>query len=105
MPWPLQHIGRLLDIYADGKAQLRQECISFRFQLWAEPVCAAVCSGFGFQTLVTDQHEEMVDAKEDGTPMPLAHYNVGDGSHIILRIHVSNAHARPPGSIVVSART
>lgn len=40
------------------------------------------------QTLVTDQNEEMVDAKEDGTPMPLAHYNVGDGSHIILRIHV-----------------
>lgn len=43
------------------------------------------------QTLLTDQHEEMLDAKEDGTPMPLAHYNVGDGSHITLRIHVSSA--------------
>jgi hypothetical protein len=41
------------------------------------------------QTLVTDQHEEMADSKEDGTPMPLAHYHVGDGSHIILRINVS----------------
>jgi hypothetical protein len=40
------------------------------------------------QTLVTDQGEEMLDAKEDGTPMPLAHYNVGDGSQIMLRIHV-----------------
>ena len=43
------------------------------------------------QTLVTDQHEEMADAKEDGTPMPLAHYNIGDGSHLTLRIHVSAA--------------
>lgn len=56
-------------------------------------LCAAMCVIPAFvllpQTLVTDQHEEMADAKEDGTPMPLAHYHVGDSSHIILRINVS----------------
>jgi hypothetical protein len=33
--------------------------------------------------------EEMADAKDDGSPMPLAHYNVGNNSNIILRITVS----------------
>jgi hypothetical protein len=40
------------------------------------------------QTLLTDQMEEMHDHKDDGTPMPLAHYNVGNGSSIILKIMV-----------------
>jgi hypothetical protein len=31
----------------------------------------------------------MADAKDDGSPMPLAHYNVGNNSAIILRIMVS----------------
>jgi hypothetical protein len=52
-------------------------------------VLHAACWLCCVQTLVTDQGEEMLDAKEDGTPMPLAHYNVGDGSQIMLRIHVS----------------
>jgi hypothetical protein len=41
------------------------------------------------QTLLTDQMEIMADTKEDGSAMPLAHYSVGEGSHITLRIHVS----------------
>lgn len=40
------------------------------------------------QTLLTETGEEMVDAKDDGTPMPLASYNVGNNSNIILRITI-----------------
>lgn len=44
---------------------------------------------FCWQTLLTETGEEMLDAKDDGTPVPLAQYNVGNGSSIILKIHVS----------------
>eukprot|EP00879_Flechtneria_rotunda_P018614 GHRR01019532.1.p1 GENE.GHRR01019532.1~~GHRR01019532.1.p1 ORF type:complete len:407 (+),score=200.79 GHRR01019532.1:341-1561(+) len=40
------------------------------------------------QTLLTDQMEEMQDVKDDGTTMPLAHYNIGNGSSIILKITI-----------------
>lgn len=55
------------------------------------------------QTLVTDQHEEMADTKEDGTPMPLAHYSIGDGSHITLRIHVRACGTVAAHALFVSA--
>ncbi|KAF6256146.1 hypothetical protein COO60DRAFT_1531116 [Scenedesmus sp. NREL 46B-D3] len=40
------------------------------------------------QTLLTETGEEMADAKDDGSPTPLAHYNVGNNSNIILRISI-----------------
>jgi hypothetical protein len=48
--------------------------------------CCCCCI---LQTLLTETGEEMVDAKDDSTPMPLASYNVGNNSNIILRITVS----------------
>eukprot|EP00882_Tetradesmus_deserticola_P009064 GHRQ01009561.1.p1 GENE.GHRQ01009561.1~~GHRQ01009561.1.p1 ORF type:complete len:463 (+),score=267.23 GHRQ01009561.1:87-1391(+) len=40
------------------------------------------------QTLLTETGEEMADARDDGSPTPLAHYNVGNNSTIILRISI-----------------
>eukprot|EP00878_Enallax_costatus_P002297 GHUV01002472.1.p1 GENE.GHUV01002472.1~~GHUV01002472.1.p1 ORF type:complete len:476 (+),score=205.40 GHUV01002472.1:222-1649(+) len=40
------------------------------------------------QTLITETGVEMMDAKEDGSPIPLAQYNIGNGSSIILKISV-----------------
>jgi hypothetical protein len=49
----------------------------------------AAAAAAALQTLLTETGEEMADAKDDGSPMPLAHYNVGNNSAIILRIMVS----------------
>jgi hypothetical protein len=52
--------------------------------------CPAAAAAATLQTLLTETGEEMADAKDDGSPMPLAHYNVGNNSAIILRIMVSS---------------
>lgn len=58
-------------------------------------VCALLYWFLLLQTLLLPDGEEMHDAKEDGTPMALAHYNVGNGSSIILKITVGAAAAAP----------
>jgi hypothetical protein len=44
---------------------------------------------FVWQVLVTEDERIMVDHREDGAPMPLAHYGIQNDSRLTLRVVVS----------------